>query len=120
MADFGLVGGAVFYNNKMMSQQGTDSRYTYTDFKEDSNGKPTGVFEPNFFVNLVTGYLKANNVDITGKVNATDGKFTGEIYATNGTFNAIGTEGMVSITKGSVRIEQYSDLYTNINHKSIT
>ncbi|MCC8153597.1 MAG: hypothetical protein LIP01_04910 [Tannerellaceae bacterium] len=72
MADFALVGGAVFHNNKMMSQKGSGSA-TYKDFKEDANGKPTGSFKPNLYINFITGYLEANDVNITGRISAGKG-----------------------------------------------
>lgn len=76
MAQLGLIGKAVFYDEYMYSQYGKNG--TTAVANEGNYGIPTeagGSFEPNMLLNFLTGYFRCNNVDISGKVNATSGIF---------------------------------------------
>lgn len=80
MAQLGLIGKAVFYDEYMYSQYGKNG--TTAVANEGNYGIPTeagGSFEPNMLLNFLTGYFKCNNVDITGHINATSGTFAGFI-----------------------------------------
>lgn len=85
MAQLGLIGKAVFWEQFMYSQYGT-----VNGVATQSYGQPVqagGTFDPNLLMNFLTGYFKCNNVDIVGKVTATEGTFTGTVNANSGTFN---------------------------------
>ena len=76
MAQLGLVGKAVFYNEYMYSQYGKNGTTAVTS--EGKYGIPKdagGSFDPNMLLNFLTGYFRCNNAEITGKVNATSGTF---------------------------------------------
>lgn len=84
MADFGLIGSAVFYDNLMFSQQGIKNGAASTDYASlttDSNGDVVETaaanFKPNFWVNFRNGKFKARNADIEGKITATSGSIGG-------------------------------------------
>jgi hypothetical protein len=97
LANFALIAGAVFWNNKLMSQYGTNNSGAtvndYTNYSEDANGNETGTFHPNILIDFLKGYLKAvkgkiGNFSIEGNnlvaavgsnqltLNATNGKIT--------------------------------------------
>lgn len=76
MAQLGLIGKAVFYNEYMYSQYGKKGTSSVVnegnyDIPKDAGG----TFDPNLLMNFLTGYFKCNNAEITGKVNATSGTF---------------------------------------------
>lgn len=89
LANFALLAGGVFWNNKLMSQYGKDSSGNastdYSGYSEDASGNENGTFHPNIlldwltgFVKLAAGNFKANSdgsVEITGSLStATSGK----------------------------------------------
>lgn len=80
MAQLGLIGKAVFYNEYMYSQYGKKGTSSVVgegnyDIPKDAGG----TFDPNLLMNFLTGYFKCNNADITGHINATSGTFAGFI-----------------------------------------
>lgn len=80
MAQLGLIGKAVFYNEYMYSQYGKNGSVSVTgEGKYDIPKEAGGSFDPNLLMNFLTGYFKCNNVDITGHINATSGTFAGFI-----------------------------------------
>lgn len=67
MARFGLIGKAVFYDEYMFSQHGTDiDGNPSTDYK----GFEDGTFTPNLLLNFLTGLFKGNNIEASGKIEA--------------------------------------------------
>ncbi|MCD7935530.1 MAG: hypothetical protein LUG98_01575 [Tannerellaceae bacterium] len=92
MANFALLAGAVFHDNKLMSQYGRSASGSFSDkyeeYVDNGDGKDSGNFNPNLLLNFVTGYLKARNVDITGIVNATGGEFGGFNIRNNSLVNS--------------------------------
>jgi hypothetical protein len=81
LANFAIIAGAVFWNNRLMSQQGTDNSgnptSNFVEYNENSAGTETGNFHPNILINFINGRLKAKNAEIEGSVHATAGKFNG-------------------------------------------
>jgi hypothetical protein len=89
LANFALLAGGVFWNNKLMSQYGKDSAgnasTNYSDYSEDGSGNENGNFHPNILLDWITGFtklaggnFKANSdgsVEFTGSMStATTGK----------------------------------------------
>lgn len=114
MADFALVGGAVFHNNKMMSQKGTNAAYSYKDFQEDAAGKPSGDFNPNFYVDLETGYLQTNDVEIKGgkigdyKINKCGLYYGDPTQWKNNSYK----QDMAHLIPGQIRLQRQSGILT--------
>lgn len=74
LAKLALVGQAVFFDEYMISQQGTDADLNpSSDYQEFPNGN----FIPNFMVNFLTGRLDAKSAYIEGNVTAKSGKIGG-------------------------------------------
>lgn len=71
LANFALVGSAVFDGDYMYSQQGVNASGGPTS---DYRKFGTSAFTPNFSVNLVKGILKAVDAELSGTVNAKAGK----------------------------------------------
>jgi hypothetical protein len=86
MANLGLIGKAVFYNEYMYSQYGKDGNTSVTEEGRYSTPKDAGgSFDPNFLINFLTGYFRCTNADITGVINAVSGVFR-NITSPNGNF----------------------------------
>jgi hypothetical protein len=95
LADYAILAGAVFWNNRLMSQKGVDnsgnSSNAFVNYNEDSSGNETGTFHPNVIIDFANGRLKAKNAEIEGVVRATGGKFAGYLqtpYVNLGTLTA--------------------------------
>lgn len=116
MAQLGLIGKAVFYDEYMYSQYGKNG--TTAVANEGNYGIPTeagGSFEPNMLLNFLTGYFKCNNVDITGHINATSGTFAGFVKIP---FVGI-TEGC-SYVNGEYRLKDNYNLYNDTTAYDVT
>lgn len=77
MASFGKIASAIFYDNLMFSQQGvkngsasSDYESLHTDGNGDVDESVASYFKPNFWVNFLTGRMKAVNADIEGTIKA--------------------------------------------------
>ncbi|MDR0939903.1 MAG: hypothetical protein LBN29_11260 [Mediterranea sp.] len=81
LANFALIAGAVFWDNKLMSQYGTNDSGAessdYTEYAEDAQGNETGTFHPNTIIDWVRGKLKTMTAEITGTINAVAGRIAG-------------------------------------------
>ena len=111
MAQLGLIGKAVFYDEYMYSQYGKNG--TTAVANEGNYGIPTeagGSFEPNMLLNFLTGYFKCNNVDITGHINATSGTFAGFI---NIPFKGVSQYCSVD-SKGKYHLADNFNLYNDV------
>lgn len=65
MANLGLIGKAVFYNEYMFSQQGTDASGNATS---DYSKFGTDAFTPNLLLNFLTGEIRTNSGIFKGSV----------------------------------------------------
>ncbi len=70
LANFALIAGGVFWNNKLMSQFGKDDTgadsTTYTNYSEDGAGNANGTFFPNILIDFLNGKLKSVDAIIEG------------------------------------------------------
>jgi len=91
LANFALIAGGVFWNNKLMSQYGVNNSgatvNNYTAYSEDANGNENGTFHPNILIDFFKGYIKALQGFIGG-FNIKDGKFESQ-QLTSGIANII-------------------------------
>lgn len=90
MANFGLIAGAVFSDNKLFSQFGKYNGVDSSDYQKFGDG-----FVPNLLLNWLTGKLIATDAEISGEVKGISGSFR--------TLNCVNNEGVVvgGITFGS-------------------
>jgi hypothetical protein len=62
LANFALIAGAVFWDNKLMSQYGTNNSGAetndYTGYSEDATGNETGAFHPNLLIDFSKGQIR--------------------------------------------------------------
>lgn len=78
MANLGLIGKAVFYNEYQFSQYGKNGTTEVTeDGKYNIPVDAGGTFDPNLLLNFLTGYFRCNNVDIRGIIRAISGNIGG-------------------------------------------
>lgn len=78
MANLGLIGKAVFYNEYQFSQYGKNGTTEVTeDGKYNIPIDAGGTFDPNLLLNFLTGYFRCNNVDIRGIIRAISGNIGG-------------------------------------------
>lgn len=78
MANLGLIGKAVFYNEYQYSQYGKkDTVEVAESGKYDVPIDAGGTFDPNLLLNFLTGYFRCNNADIRGIIRAISGNIGG-------------------------------------------
>lgn len=78
MANLGLIGKAVFYNEYQYSQYGKkDATEVSESGQYDIPIDAGGTFDPNLLLNFLTGYFRCNNVDIRGIIRAISGNIGG-------------------------------------------
>jgi len=62
LANFALIAGGVFWNNKLMSQYGVNNSgatvNNYTAYSEDASGNENGTFHPNILIDFFSGFAK--------------------------------------------------------------
>lgn len=109
MAQLGLIGKAVFYNEYMYSQYGKKGTSSVVnegnyDIPKDAGG----TFDPNLLMNFLTGYFKCNNADITGHINATSGTFAGFVK-----IPFVGITEACSLVNGQYRLKDNYNLYND-------
>jgi hypothetical protein len=67
LANFALIAGAVFWNNKLMSQYGVNNSgaevSNYDGYSEDANGNENGTFHPNMRLDFLRGYIKSKGAE---------------------------------------------------------
>lgn len=96
MANLGLIGKAVFYNEYQFSQYGKNG--TTAVAEGGKYGIPVdagGSFSPNLLLNFLTGYFRCNNVELTGVINAISGIFK-NIVVNNSILKDVKISGTVS------------------------
>ena len=96
MANLGLIGKAVFYNEYQFSQYGKNG--TTAVVEGGKYGIPVdagGSFSPNLLLNFLTGYFRCNNVELTGVINAISGIFK-NIVVNNSILKDVKINGTVS------------------------
>ena len=95
LANFAIIAGGVFWNNKLMSQYGVNNSgatvNNYTAYSEDANGNENGTFHPNILIDFFKGYIKALQGFIGG-FNIKNGRFEDQ----DGKLVLDGTNGIVS------------------------
>jgi len=78
LANFALIAGGVFWNNKLMSQWGVNNSggavNNYTAYSEDAAGNENGTFHPNILIDFLKGYIKATDGEFNGKISIANGK----------------------------------------------
>lgn len=78
MANLGLIGKAVFYNEYQYSQYGKKNATEVSESGQyDIPIDAGGTFDPNLLLNFLTGYFRCNNVDIRGIIRAISGNIGG-------------------------------------------
>lgn len=85
MAEFAKLGGAVFYGDCMISQNGTisgtDANGTDANgvayYRKFTDGKTEGTFIPSLMLNMLTGEIVANKATIRGRIEAIGGTIAG-------------------------------------------
>lgn len=88
-ADFAKLGSWVFSGDYMLSQTGVDGTTNYQNFTGES-----GAWQPNLYMNALTGRLVGNNVNLRGVFNSYDAIYWNgiEMNAKEGYFKMSGPD----------------------------
>lgn len=88
-ADFAKLGSWVFSGDYMLSQTGVDGTKNYQNFTGES-----GAWQPNLYMNALTGRLVGNNVNLRGVFNSYDAVYWNgiEMDAQRGYFKMSGPD----------------------------
>lgn len=65
MADYATIDKAVFKSGYMFSQQGVSNGTNSSNY-QTFNPTNLSIFNPNFYIDFLTGKVKCSNIEVTG------------------------------------------------------
>jgi hypothetical protein len=113
LANFALIAGAVFWDNKLMSQYGLDNSgnesNVYTNYAEDADGNETGSFHPYLILDWIRGKIKGLRAvfenAVIRKSTLTDVVISGSnrtpFFVVQDSFNTTYSDNLIAPTGGS-------------------